>query len=60
MGKPPQSKVFEKKYLDLMTMSWVTKASILISVCSCNDSLESFSRLKNLETPGVGESSIEA
>jgi hypothetical protein len=45
--------LFEKKYLDLMAMSRVTKASILTFVCSCNGSSESFSSLKNLETSGV-------
>jgi hypothetical protein len=54
MGKPPPTTVFEKKYLDLMAMSRVTKASILTSVCSCNDSLESFSSLKILK-PQVWE-----
>jgi hypothetical protein len=34
------------KYLDLMAMNRVTKASILTSMCSCNGSSESFSSLK--------------
>jgi hypothetical protein len=40
-----------------MAMSRVTKASILTSVCSCNDTSDSFSSLKNLETSGVAGSS---
>jgi hypothetical protein len=48
--------LFEKKYLHLMAMSRVTKASILTYVCSCNGSSEYFSSLKYLETCGVGGS----
>jgi hypothetical protein len=37
-------------------MSRVTKASRLTSVCSCNCSSKSFSRLKNLDTSDMGGS----